>query len=47
MQNALQIGYRPFDTTQMYENEKEVGIALAQSLQHSPRNELYHRKAFI
>ncbi|EMZ40678.1 aldo/keto reductase [Helicobacter bilis] len=36
MQNALQIGYRLFDTAQMYENEKEVGIALAtQSLKDS------------
>ncbi|WP_324761504.1 hypothetical protein [Helicobacter bilis] len=24
MQNALHIGYRLFDTAQMYENEKEV-----------------------
>ena len=36
MQNALQIGYKLFDTAQMYENEKEVGIALAtQSLKDS------------
>lgn len=33
MQNALQIGYRLFDTAQMYENEKEVGIALASAMQ--------------
>ena len=39
--NALQIGYRLFDTAQMYENEKEVGIALAQSLQHLQRNEIF------
>ena len=36
MQNALHIGYRLFDSAQMYENEKEVGIALAtQSLKDS------------
>lgn len=33
MQNALHIGYRLFDTAQMYENEKEVGIALASAMQ--------------
>lgn len=41
MQNALQIGYRLFDTAQMYNNEKELGIAIAQSLQHLQRNELF------
>lgn len=29
MQNALHIGYRLFDSAQMYENEKELSIALA------------------
>ena len=33
MQNALQIGYRLFDTAQMYENEKELGIAIAWAMQ--------------
>ena len=41
MQNALQIGYRLFDTAQMYKNEKELGIAIAQSLQHLQRNDLF------
>lgn len=41
MQNALQIGYRLFDTAQMYKNEKELGIAITQSLQHLQRNELF------
>ncbi|BDB65505.1 hypothetical protein T36_1984 [Helicobacter cinaedi] len=34
MQNALQSGYKLFDTAQMYENEKEVGIALSQTMQN-------------
>ena len=42
MQNALQIGYRLFDTAQMYENEKEVGIASAtqslKDLTHKQKN---------
>ncbi|ETD26763.1 aldo/keto reductase [Helicobacter canis] len=33
IQNALQIGYKLIDTAQMYENEKEVGIALAMTMQ--------------
>ncbi len=33
MQNALQIGYRFFDTAQMYRNEKELGIAIAWAMQ--------------
>nr|WP_317404442.1 aldo/keto reductase [uncultured Helicobacter sp.] len=33
MQNALQIGYRLFDTAQMYKNEKELGIAIAWAMQ--------------
>lgn len=33
MQNALQIGYRLFDTAQMYKNEKELGIALSWAMQ--------------
>ncbi|EOG7170769.1 aldo/keto reductase family protein [Campylobacter upsaliensis] len=41
MQNALQIGYRLFDTAQMYKNEKELGIAIAQSPQHLQRNDLF------
>ena len=41
MQNALQIGYRLFDTAQMYKNEKELGIAIAQSLQHLQRGDLF------
>lgn len=41
MQNALHIGYRLFDTAQMYKNEKELGIAIAQSLQHLQRNDLF------
>lgn len=43
MQNALKIGYRLFDSAQMYRNEKELGIAIAQSLQHSQmqREELF------
>lgn len=41
MQNALQIGYRLFDTAQMYKNEKELGIAIAQSLQHLQRNDIF------
>ncbi|WP_181882298.1 aldo/keto reductase [Helicobacter didelphidarum] len=28
MQDALKVGYRLFDTAQMYENEKEVGIGI-------------------
>ncbi|WP_279127681.1 aldo/keto reductase [Helicobacter winghamensis] len=36
IQNALQVGYKLIDTAQMYENEKEVGKALAtQSLKDS------------
>ncbi|EOB3875049.1 aldo/keto reductase [Campylobacter upsaliensis] len=41
MQNALQIGYRLFDSAQMYKNENELGIAIAQSLQHLQRDELF------
>lgn len=33
MQNALQIGYRLFDTAQMYKNEKELGITLSWAMQ--------------
>lgn len=33
IQNALQIEYKLIDTAQMYENEKEVGIALASAMQ--------------
>lgn len=33
MQNALQIGYKLFDTAQMYKNEKELGIALSWAMQ--------------
>lgn len=48
MQNALQIGYRFFDTAQMYKNEKELGIAIAQSLQHLlKKRSFHHHKAFI
>ena len=33
MQNALQIGYRLFDSAQMYNNENELGIAIAWAMQ--------------
>lgn len=37
--NALEIGYRHFDTAQMYENEKEIGIALKKN--KIDRNEIF------
>ncbi|NLJ49638.1 MAG: aldo/keto reductase [Candidatus Atribacteria bacterium] len=37
--SALEIGYRHIDTAEMYENETEIGEALARSL--VPRNELF------
>ena len=36
---ALQVGYRHIDTAQMYQNEQEVGVALADS--GIPRDELW------
>lgn len=37
--SALEIGYRHIDTAEMYENESEIGEALAQSL--VPRDEIF------
>ncbi len=37
--HALQCGYRLIDTAQMYENEREVGLAIAQS--GVPRQQLF------
>ena len=37
--NAIELGYRLFDTAQMYGNEKELGRALQESL--VPREELF------
>lgn len=37
--NAYQAGYRLFDTAQLYQNEAEVGQALADL--HVPREELF------
>ncbi|HHT11441.1 MAG TPA: aldo/keto reductase [Candidatus Atribacteria bacterium] len=37
--SALEIGYRHIDTAEMYENESEIGEAIAQSL--VPRNEIF------
>jgi methylglyoxal/glyoxal reductase len=36
---AIETGYRLIDTASMYENEKEIGIAIAES--QIPRNELF------
>jgi 2,5-diketo-D-gluconate reductase B len=36
---ALDVGYRHFDTAQMYENESEIGTAMQQS--HVPRDRLF------
>lgn len=44
MQSALMLGYRLFDSAQMYGNEKELGIALADSALSNPplqRSELF------
>ena len=39
VKNALELGYRAIDTAQIYENEAEVGQAIAES--GVPRDQLF------